>query len=80
MHDDATALAKQIDPLLTDHDVARLIGRARSTLQKDRLTPGKSIPFLRLGRQVRYRRSQVEAWLSAHPSLDCTRDPAGKGA
>ena len=43
-----------------DFDVARLIGRARKTLQKDRLT-GDGIPFIRVGRLVRYRRSDVQA-------------------
>jgi hypothetical protein len=49
-------------PLLSDHDVARITGRARSTLQKDRLA-GTGIPFVRLGRLVRYRLSDVNAYV-----------------
>ena len=38
-----------IDPLLSDHEVETLIGRARPTLQKDRLR-GDGIPFVKIGR------------------------------
>jgi predicted DNA-binding transcriptional regulator AlpA len=51
-----------LDPLLSDRDVERITGRARSTLQKDRVAGG-GIPFIRLGRQVRYRQSDVSAYL-----------------
>jgi predicted DNA-binding transcriptional regulator AlpA len=62
-----------IDPLLTDFDLERLTGRARSSWQKARLT-GNSPKFIRLGRLVRYRLSDVEAWLAAHPTLRSTSD------
>jgi len=61
--------------LLTDHDVARITGRARSSLQKDRVHGG-GIPFVRLGRLVRYRPADVEAWLAALPSLSSTSEVA----
>jgi predicted DNA-binding transcriptional regulator AlpA len=60
--------------LLTDIDVAHITGRARSTLQKDRVA-GDGIPFVRLGRQVRYRQSDVENYLNgltAHRSTSET--------
>jgi hypothetical protein len=38
-----------LDPLLSDRDVEKITGRARSTLQKDRVQ-GAGIPFVRLGR------------------------------
>ncbi len=60
--------------LLTDREVARLTGRARSTLQKDRVS-GTGIPFVKLGpRLVRYRRADVEAYLSALPSYRSTSE------
>jgi len=37
-----------LDPLLSDRDVERITGRARSTLQKDRVS-GSGIPFVRIG-------------------------------
>jgi predicted DNA-binding transcriptional regulator AlpA len=53
-----------LDPLLSDRDVERITGRARSTLQKDRVV-GSGIPFVRIGRLVRYRPSDVRAYLDA---------------
>jgi predicted DNA-binding transcriptional regulator AlpA len=63
----------QLDPLLTDFDLERVTGRARSSWQKARLT-GDGPPFIRLGRLVRYRQSDVEGWLSAHASLRSTSE------
>ena len=63
----------RIDPLLTDFDLERVTGRARSSWQKARLT-GDGPPFIRLGRLVRYRQSDVEGWLSAHASLRSTSE------
>jgi predicted DNA-binding transcriptional regulator AlpA len=66
------------DPLLTDEDVARLTGRARKTLQKDRLRGGdESIPFIRLGRLVRYRLSDVQRFIAQRPALRSTSDASG---
>jgi len=45
------------NPLLSDRDVERITGRARSTLQKDRVS-GSGIPFVRIGRLVRYRQAE----------------------
>jgi len=55
-----------LDPLLSDRDVETITGRARSTLQKDRVT-GDGIPFVRIGRLVRYRQSDVAAFLASLP-------------
>ena len=63
-----------LDPLLSDRDVEKITGRARSTLQKDRVT-GTGIPFIRLGRLVRYRQSDVTDYLAALPSLRSTSEP-----
>jgi len=54
----------RFDPLLSDRDVERITGRARSTLQKDRVI-GTGIPFVRIGRLVRYRAADVAAYLDA---------------
>jgi predicted DNA-binding transcriptional regulator AlpA len=72
-----------IDPLLDDRELERRTGAKRSTWQKKRLT-GDGPPFIRLGRLVRYRQSEFEAWLAAIPSLRSTSDTgsntAGGGA
>jgi predicted DNA-binding transcriptional regulator AlpA len=76
----AAAKPAAIDPLLSDRDLERLTGGKRSTWQKRRLS-GNGPPFIKLGRLVRYRRSQFEAWLAAIPSLQSTSDngPAASG-
>jgi predicted DNA-binding transcriptional regulator AlpA len=61
--------------LLTDFDLERITGRARSTWQKARLT-GDGPPFIRLGRLVRYRTSEFSSWLEACPSLRSTSEAA----
>ncbi len=62
-----------LDPLLSDRDVEKITGRARSTLQKDRVT-GTGIPFVRLGRLVRYRQSDVTAFLDGLPRCHSTSE------
>lgn len=64
-----------LHPLLDDREVERITGRARSTLQKDRVT-GAGIPFVRVGRLVRYRRADVAAYIAALPSLRSTSEVA----
>ena len=62
-----------IDRLLSDREVAQLIGRARSTLQKDRVA-GRGIPYITIGRQVRYRESDVAAYLATLPTRRSTSE------
>lgn len=62
-----------LDPLLSDHDVAKITGRARSTLQKDRVA-GTGVPYIRIGRLVRYRQSDVVAFLDALPRHHSTSE------
>jgi predicted DNA-binding transcriptional regulator AlpA len=72
---DRTQGSPRVEPLLTDFDLERLTGRARSSWQKARCS-GEGQRFVRLGRLVRYRASDVEAWLAAHPSLRSTSEAA----
>ena len=61
------------DELIDDREVARITKRARPTLQKDRLY-GRGIPFVRLGRLVRYRKRDVEAYIAGLPSYQSTTE------
>lgn len=71
-----------LKPLLSDHQVAKITGRARSTLQKDRVS-GAGIPFIRIGRLVRYRLSDVRDYIDGLPALrstsqtTCRKAPVG---
>jgi hypothetical protein len=68
-----------LDQLLSDWDVERITRRARSTLQKDRVV-GSGPPFVRIGRLVRYRQSDVQAYLDALPARRSTSEPATEPA
>jgi hypothetical protein len=67
------ALQTGLDPLLDDRAVERITRRARSTLQKDRVA-GTGIPFIRVGRLVRYRESDVRQYLAELPSYRSTSE------
>ena len=68
-----------IEPHLTDNDVSRITGRARSTLQKDRVAGG-GIPFVKIGRLVRYRPSDVENYLVSLRAYNSTSEVTVEGA
>jgi len=62
-----------LDTLLSDRDVEKITGRARSTLQKDRVS-GTGIKFVKIGRLVRYRESDVRSYLAALPARRSTSE------
>ena len=51
--------------LLNDQDAARVIGVTAQTLSVWRCTGRYDLPFLKIGRLVRYRRADLEAWLES---------------
>lgn len=59
------------DPLLTDEDLSKLVGRSKNWLAKQRMT-GDGPRFLKIGGSIRYRQSAVEEWLRA-----CERKSTG---
>ena len=65
--------------LLTDREVSQITGRARSTLQKDRVS-GTGIRFVRVGGLVRYRLSDVETYIAALPARRSTSEPVERPA
>jgi len=58
----------QLQPLLDERAVAAITSRA-VRIQKDRIS-GNGIPFIRLGRSIRYRQADVEAWLDGQEVHD----------
>jgi predicted DNA-binding transcriptional regulator AlpA len=52
-----------IDPLFDEAQVSQLTGRGIATLQKDRVR-GTGPQYVKLGRHVRYRPADVEAWIA----------------
>jgi hypothetical protein len=63
--------------LLTETEVAERQNRSVKTLQNQRVI-GNGIPFLKLGRSVRYRLSDVIAWEEARV-VSSTSEPPHKG-
>jgi excisionase family DNA binding protein len=56
------------DDLLTEAEVAQRMRVALVTLRRWRKQgQGAAPPSRRLGRQVRYRRGDVEQWIESHP-------------
>jgi len=62
----ATILKNQLtDHLLTPPEAAAYIGVTENTLSVWRCVGRYAIPFIKVGRLVRYRRSDLEAWLES---------------
>ncbi len=58
--------------LLNTTETASILGIGKSTLDQDRLYGRLGLPFVRLGRSIRYRRSDVEAYLQNLKSFKST--------
>lgn len=53
------------DDFLTEAQLASILGRSPSTLQKDRCG-GRGVPFVKFGQQVRYRFGDLLDYIHAH--------------
>lgn len=53
-----------MEPLWDEAETARHIGKAISTLQKERIR-GDGCPFVKIGRLVRYRPEDVRAYVAS---------------
>jgi hypothetical protein len=60
--------------LLNEHDLARLTKRSVASVRRDRLLL-KNCPFIRVGRSVRYVKSDVEDWLRSLPRRGGQKEP-----
>ena len=56
--------------LLTREEAARYLGLATQTLSLWACTGRYGLPFLKIGRNVRYRKTDLDAWLE---SRSCTQ-------
>lgn len=53
-----------IDEILTDAEVRKMLGVSRTTLW--RMRQHANLPFGRVGREYRYRKSEILEWLKDH--------------
>jgi len=54
-----------MDEIMTPEELSEYAKRSLKTLEADRLHR-RGIPYVKIGRQVRYRRSDIEAYLAAN--------------
>ena len=55
-----------IDDLKTEHEAARILGLSVRTLQQKRVHGSEDLPYVKLGRSVRYRASDLVAFVEAN--------------
>jgi hypothetical protein len=58
----ASAASTQLETLLNEHEYAAITGESVATARRNRLL-GKGCPFVKLGALVRYRPSDVRAYI-----------------
>lgn len=51
--------------LLTTKEAAEYVGRGKNTFEQERLRGG-GVPFVRLGRSIRYDVVDLDAWIDSH--------------
>lgn len=58
--------------------VAAIRNCSRATVERDRWA-GTGVPFVKMGRLVRYRKADILAWLQQHPAYQSTTQAQYKG-
>lgn len=61
------AIHNAINPLLNEHDVARITGLSLASVRRWRLLR-QGPKYLKLGASVRYRPEDIFAWLETRPT------------
>ncbi len=59
------------DEMLSPTEAARFLGVETQTLSAWRCTGRYSLPFVRVGRAIRYRRSDLEAFVESRTATSC---------
>lgn len=62
--------ADQYDKLLTQNEVVEWTGMSPAWFEMNRFK-GTGIPYVRLGRAVRYKVSEVQRWIDSHVVGTC---------
>lgn len=62
----STVVSHQPPEMLTRREAAAYLGLQPITLSAWASTGRENLPYLRMGRSIRYRRSDLEKWLIAH--------------
>jgi predicted DNA-binding transcriptional regulator AlpA len=73
------SLSMTVEALLTEAQVSEILGRGVPTLQKDRVA-GTGPQFIKMGRLVLYRPSDVQAWLAERVRRSTSDSAVGEGS
>ena len=68
-----------LEKLLTEKEAARVTGLSPAWFQRKRWA-GDGPPFVKFGHAVRYKESDLEAWIDAHAGRRSTSDTGDIGA
>jgi hypothetical protein len=75
-HKESSSLGlSEIDHLLTDDEAARILGVTPGTLQVWRSTGRYKLPFVKVGRNVRYVQSNLISWIQERTYLNEVPSP-----
>jgi predicted DNA-binding transcriptional regulator AlpA len=55
----------QIDPLLNQKQTADILSMSEAWLEQSRFR-GTGLPYIKIGKSVRYKLSDIQAWISDH--------------
>ncbi|MCD6040115.1 MAG: hypothetical protein K0S27_1515 [Gammaproteobacteria bacterium] len=59
--------------LFAQETIAALLDCSLATIERDRWL-GNGIPFIKIGRMVRYKKSDISLWLEAHRTFHSTTE------
>jgi hypothetical protein len=67
--------ARPIDPIaVNEKPAAELLGLSPSSLEKDRVQGHLGVPYVKAGRRVLYRLSDLQSWLDEHRIVPTATD------
>jgi hypothetical protein len=67
------------EPLaVSSKTAASLLDSTDASLEKDRATGHMGVPYVKAGRRVLYRLSDLDAWLSANRVIPCCKSGGAK--
>lgn len=71
----ASTPSEQIERLYNEQELAHIIGRSLASIRRDRLF-GLGVPYVRIGKLIRYRPSDVRQFLDQNVQRTRSAQPA----
>lgn len=68
---------EELDRLITEQEAAPMVGVKAQTLAKWRMSGNPDAPpFVKVGRNCRYKLSTIKAWIASRQEIGCTQHAA----